>query len=193
MPKMFSKKGAELFTNKIISEKDASNYYKKSLPHSERKTSTTNKQLPYLDEKRTVSDENVISSSFLQKDLAIVKSINDKNEADRLVKEDGVKLRIEDARKVFGYNKIDRLKGSMRCQCGRVKLDIGDASPKMCLQCGCCDCRQALLWAEKKGGPKVPSDRPLDLWYFENDIKIAFGKTKLKWYKLRIQGKVCVF
>ena len=124
MPKMFSKKGAELYTNKIISEKDASNYYKKSLPYSERKTSTTNKQLPYLDEKRTVSDENVNSSSFLQKDLAIVKSINDKNEADRLVKEDGVKLRIEDARKVFGYNRIDRLKGSMRCQCGRVKLDI---------------------------------------------------------------------
>ena len=180
MPKMFSKKGAELYTNEIISEKDASNYYKKSLPHSERKTLTTNKQLPYLDEKRTVSDENVNSSSFLQKDLAIVKSINDKNEADRLVKEDGVKI------------KIDRLKGSMRCQCGRVKLDIGDASPKMCLQCGCCDCRQALLWAERKGGPKVPSDRPLDLWYFENDIKIAFGKTKLKWYKLRIEGKVCV-
>ena len=85
------------------------------------------------------------------------------------------------------------MKGTIRCQCGRVKLDIGDASPKMSLQCGCCDCRQAMLWAETKGGPTVPSDRPLDLWYFENDISIVFGKTKLKWYKLRQNGKVRLF
>ena len=192
MPKMFNRREAELNTSKILSKKDASNNHKKSLPHSERKTSTTNKQPLYLDEKRAVSDEKVNSSSVVQKDLVAVKSINDKNEAIRLIEGGGVRRRIEDARNYFGNDRIDPLKGSMRCQCGRVKLDIGDASPKMCLQCGCCDCRQALLWAERKGGPKVPSDRPLDLLYFENDIKIAFGKTKLKWYKLRIQGKVCV-
>merc|ERR1712224_412047 len=99
---MFSKKGAKLNMNKILSKKDASNNYKKSLPHTERKTSITNKQLPSLDEKRTVSDENVNSSSFFQKNLVTIKSINDENEAIELVKEDDVKRRIEDARNFFG-------------------------------------------------------------------------------------------
>ena len=76
------------------------------------------------------------------------------------------------------------------CQCGEVKLAIGDASPRMRLQCGCCDCRQAMAWAQLKGGPKIPSSRPLDLWYFGNDISVVWGKDKLKWYKLREDGKV---
>ena len=59
---LLSKKGAKLNINKILSKKDASNNYKKSLPHTETKTSTTNKQLPSLDEKRAVSDEKVNSS-----------------------------------------------------------------------------------------------------------------------------------
>jgi len=81
------------------------------------------------------------------------------------------------------------MKGSISCQCGEVRLEIGDAIPKMRLQCGCCDCRQAMAWAQRKGGPKVPSTRPLDLWYFENDILISSGKGKLKWFKLRKDGK----
>ena len=85
------------------------------------------------------------------------------------------------------------MKGSISCQCGEVKLEIGDASPKMRLQCGCCDCRQAMAWAQRRGGPKVPSDRPIDLWYFENDISVASGKKKLKWFKLRKNGKVRVW
>merc|ERR1712224_1006676 len=104
---MFSKKGAKLNINKILSKKDASNNYKMSLPHTERKTSTTNKQLPSLDEKRAVSNEKVNSSSFFQKTLATIKSVNDKNEAIKLVKEDDVKRRIKDARNFFG-NKIPK-------------------------------------------------------------------------------------
>ena len=82
------------------------------------------------------------------------------------------------------------MKGTLSCQCGDVKLEMGDASPRMRLQCGCCDCRQAMAWAQLEGGPKVPSDRPLDLWYFGNDIAPVSGKDKLKWYKLREEGQV---
>merc|ERR1712141_204868 len=32
-------------------------------------------------------------------------------------------------------------------------------------------------------------NRPLDLWHFGNDISVASGKKKLKWYKLRENGK----
>ena len=48
-----------------------------------------------------------------------------------------------------------------------------------------------MAWAQLQGGPKVPSNRPLDLWYFGNDISVATGKDKLKWFKLRENGKVC--
>ena len=82
------------------------------------------------------------------------------------------------------------MKGMLECCCGHVKIEIGDAKPKMRLQCGCCDCRQAVQWAQLQGGPKEPTSRPLDLWYFGNDIIIASGKDKVKWYKLREDGKV---
>ena len=83
------------------------------------------------------------------------------------------------------------MKGILSCKCGQVKIEIGDPSPRMRIECGCCDCRQALAWAQLQGGPKVPSNRPLDLWYFGNDISVASGKDKLRWYKLRENGKVC--
>ena len=84
----------------------------------------------------------------------------------------------------------DIMKGTLSCQCGQVTLEIGNATPRMRLQCGCCDCRQAVAWAQLQGGPKVPSNRPLDMWYFGNDIAVASGKDKLKWYKLREEGMV---
>ena len=87
-------------------------------------------------------------------------------------------------------DKEANMKGMLECYCGHVKIEIGDAAPKMRLQCGCCDCRQALQWAQLQGGPKAPTNRPLDLWYFGNDIIIASGKDKIKWYKLREDGKV---
>ena len=83
------------------------------------------------------------------------------------------------------------MKGILSCKCGQVKIEIGDPSPRMRIECGCCDCRQAMAWAQLQGGPKVPSNRPLDLWYFGNDISVATGKDKLKWFKLRENGKVC--
>ena len=83
------------------------------------------------------------------------------------------------------------MKGILSCKCGQVEIEIGDPSPRMRIECGCCDCRQALAWAQLQGGPKVPSNRPLDLWYFGNDISVASGKDKLRWYKLRENGKVC--
>ena len=82
------------------------------------------------------------------------------------------------------------MKGTLSCQCSEVKLEMGDASPRMRLQCGCSDCRQAMTWANLQGGPKVPTNRPLDLFYFGNDIAIVSGNKKLKWFKLREDGRV---
>ena len=41
------------------------------------------------------------------------------------------------------------------CKCGKVVLKFFNPQPRICLECGCCDCRQALQWAEEQGGPKV--------------------------------------
>ena len=82
------------------------------------------------------------------------------------------------------------MKGTLTCQCGLVVLEIGDASVRFRLQWGCCDCRQAVAWAQLQGGPKLPSERPLDLWYFGNDIAVKSGKEKLRWYKIRENGAV---
>ena len=79
--------------------------------------------------------------------------------------------------------------GTIKCQCGKVVIEVQNPNPRYRLQCGCCDCRQAVQWANLQGGPKVPN-QPLDVWYFENDIKITSGKDNLKWIKLRSNGKV---
>ena len=82
------------------------------------------------------------------------------------------------------------MKGTISCQCGEVTLTLGEATPRARLQCGCCDCRQAMAWAQLQGGPTVPTLRPLDLYYFGNDFAFASGKNKTKWYKLRENGRV---
>jgi len=75
-----------------------------------------------------------------------------------------------------------------KCPCDKVVLKIGDASIRMKLECGCCDCRQALNWAQLQGGPKLRDDRPPEVVYFGNDILVESGKDKLKWFKLREDG-----
>ena len=82
--------------------------------------------------------------------------------------------------------------GTITCQCGKVIIEIYDPNPRYRLQCGCCDCRQAVHWANLQGGPKVPK-QPLDVWYFVNDIKTIVGKENLTWLKLRSDGKVIVY
>ena len=94
---------------------------------------SVNKQLPSLDEKRAVSDKKVNFLRFLQKNLATIKSINDKNEAIKLVKEDDIKRRIEDARNFFGDKRpkfecysitnIDPSSGSLRIGARHVSYD----------------------------------------------------------------------
>ena len=82
------------------------------------------------------------------------------------------------------------MKGIIKCKCPdhKVVLKIGDPSIRMKLECGCCDCRQALDWAEQKGGPKLRDDRPPEVLYFGNDILVESGKENLKWTKLREDG-----
>ena len=79
--------------------------------------------------------------------------------------------------------------GTIQCRCGKVSIKVTNPAPRYRLQCGCCDCRQAVQWAQLQGGPIVPS-QPLDVWYFENDLNVSAGKDQLRWYKLRTDGKV---
>ena len=85
-------------------------------------------------------------------------------------------------------SKNQTMTGTLKCQCGQVILRISDTNPRMKLECGCCDCRQALSWAQIQGGPKLPSHRPIEAIYFGNDIIIESGKENLQWYKLRKEG-----
>jgi len=72
------------------------------------------------------------------------------------------------------------------CVCGKVQISFPNPEPQMRLECGCCDCRQALQWAEVEGGPKSPL--LCDLWYFANRFTFLKGKELTKWYKLRESG-----
>ena len=105
---------------------------------------SVNKQLPSLDEKRAVSDKKVNFLRFLQKNLATIKSINDKNEAIKLVKEDDIKRRIEDARNFFGDKRpkfecysitnIDPSSGSLRIGARHVSYDNSAENSKTLIE-----------------------------------------------------------
>ena len=41
------------------------------------------------------------------------------------------------------------------CKCGKVVLKFFNPQPKLCLECGCVDCKQAMVWGQEQGGPKV--------------------------------------
>merc|ERR1712098_12455 len=62
------------------------------------------------------------------------------------------------------------MSGELCCVCGAVCLVLHHPVPRFRLECGCCDCRQALQWAQLQGGPLAPA-LP-DLWYFANDLTI---------------------
>jgi len=74
----------------------------------------------------------------------------------------------------------------LSCVCGKVQISFLNPKPQMRLECGCCDCRQALQWAEVEGGPKSPL--VVDAWYFVNRFSFLKGKELTKWYKLRESG-----
>merc|ERR1711872_2987 len=77
--------------------------------------------------------------------------------------------------------------GCVQCVCGKVCVELQCPTPVYRLQCGCCDCRQALQWAELQGGPAAP--RMLaDLWYFQNNFSFRIGRQNTKWVKLRERG-----
>jgi len=76
--------------------------------------------------------------------------------------------------------------GSLSCVCGAVCIVLHHPVPRFRLECGCCDCRQALQWAQLQGGPVAPA-LP-DLWYFANDFTITRGRDNIRLYKLRDNG-----
>ena len=81
------------------------------------------------------------------------------------------------------------MSGTIYCKCEKVCIKLSNPNPRYRLQCGCCDCRQAIQWAQLQGGPEAPS-QPLDIWFFENDVNVTSGKDQLHWYKLRADGRV---
>eukprot|EP00092_Neocalanus_flemingeri_P011441 GFUD01012329.1.p1 GENE.GFUD01012329.1~~GFUD01012329.1.p1 ORF type:complete len:200 (+),score=62.30 GFUD01012329.1:52-651(+) len=78
--------------------------------------------------------------------------------------------------------------GHISCRCGEVSVHLATPSPVFRLQCGCCDCRQALQWAQLQGGPSAP-EQLADLWYFQNDFSFVTGEEKTSWIKLREDGR----
>ena len=74
--------------------------------------------------------------------------------------------------------------GHISCMCGKVKVQLSSAKPVYRLQCGCCDCRQALQWAQMQGGPAA-SEVLANLWYFHNNFTFIHGKDHTAWFKLR--------
>merc|ERR1719348_1568046 len=75
---------------------------------------------------------------------------------------------------------------NISCICGKVKICLANSQPKYRLECGCCDCRQALQWASLQEGPPAPA-LP-DLWYFRDDFTFIEGQELTKLYKLREDG-----
>ena len=47
------------------------------------------------------------------------------------------------------------------CKCGKVVLKFFNPQPKICLECGCVDCKQAMVWGQEQGGPKVFTKKKL--------------------------------
>ena len=83
---------------------------------------------------------------------------------------------------------------TVTCKCGAVQLSFRDRTPVQRLLCGCCDCRQALAWASRQGGaaaPAMPREHAplLDLLYLTNDVWPVRGGDKLRFFKLREDGR----
>merc|ERR1719154_684241 len=82
------------------------------------------------------------------------------------------------------------LGGHIQCVCGSVSITlhtpVRGPLARFRLECGCCDCRQALQWGQLQGGPQAPL-LP-DLWYFENDFTVESGWENVKLFKLRDNG-----
>ena len=74
------------------------------------------------------------------------------------------------------------------CTCGQVSVKLTTPTPVTRLQCGCCDCRQALQWAQLQGGPPA-TGLLADLWYFQNDFIFVEGREKTFWVMLREDGR----
>jgi len=74
----------------------------------------------------------------------------------------------------------------LSCVCGKVALSLASPVPRLRLECGCCDCRQALQWGEVQGGPPAPLI--VDATYFEDRFTFLKGRELTSWMKLRESG-----
>jgi hypothetical protein len=72
---------------------------------------------------------------------------------------------------------------SVTCTCGATAIEFAYERPRLQLECGCCDCRQAHEWAASRGGP--PAVAISRLFYLDNDILRVRGEQNLYLHQLR--------
>ena len=79
---------------------------------------------------------------------------------------------------------------SLTCSCGAVSITFREAAPRMHIECCCCDCRRAALWAADQGGT-VCETVPCDLTYWPNDLEVVRGGDKLEACALNARFRSC--
>lgn len=76
---------------------------------------------------------------------------------------------------------------TVSCKCGICSIKLYDTDAKLGIYCACIDCRNALEWCEKHGGPK-PSEIP-QLIYLRSDIESFCGANYMGAFQLRSDAK----
>eukprot|EP00746_Dinoflagellata_sp_MGD_P138066 gnl/MRDRNA2_/MRDRNA2_71795_c0_seq1.p1 gnl/MRDRNA2_/MRDRNA2_71795_c0~~gnl/MRDRNA2_/MRDRNA2_71795_c0_seq1.p1 ORF type:complete len:260 (+),score=37.97 gnl/MRDRNA2_/MRDRNA2_71795_c0_seq1:123-902(+) len=72
----------------------------------------------------------------------------------------------------------------LQCKCKAVEIWLlGGRVPTSRIECCCFDCWAAVRYAEKKGGPTVPS-KAVDSIFFQNDLKLVKGTEKVSFFKM---------
>ena len=77
--------------------------------------------------------------------------------------------------------------GKIKCYCGKCEIIVAANKALGSFLCGCQDCRQAVKWAEFKGGQKGEDlQRTI---YVPSDILKVKGKENMKPFLLREGGQ----
>jgi len=87
-----------------------------------------------------------------------------------------------------------KLKPSINCLCGAVKVELKSKKALFRLECCCYDCSAALKYANtNKNGPKQPDHQAIDSIIFPNNFSIVKGKAKIGAFKNFADGDTTRF
>jgi hypothetical protein len=68
---------------------------------------------------------------------------------------------------------------TITCKCGAVELEFYATGDLFRLQCCCHDCRAALWYANKRGGPAPPAHPCVDNSWLPNDFRVVRGEHRI--------------